>query len=313
MPPALHPLHAQVSSALQSRHHIPVDAQWLNDFLTSRGPNPPPLPALISTAHFRILASDITTSISPNSAATFPEDASDVTIRDRRLQDHVIVQVLDVHDVGSSKFSQIEAIERVERGEEIRGREVIRSVRVDHDGEDEDGAGVATSTTTTTNSNNAATATATATATTTTTSTNPPTKLKLTSGPHKLVVQDAKGTRMFALEVDKVPKLGVSVSAGAKLPPPAGTGTGTSSSGVSADDPGMFIGCKLLLQPGTVVRRGMIMLAPENCLVMGGKVEAWDKKWREGRKGRLVALLAEENSDSSSRANANANGVAAGG
>ncbi|EXJ60081.1 hypothetical protein A1O7_04231 [Cladophialophora yegresii CBS 114405] len=303
MPPTLHPLHAQVSSALHSRHHIPVDPRWLNDFLTSRGPNPPPVAALISTAHFRILASDITTSISTATTAaapTFPEDASDVTVHERRLEGHVIVQVLDVHDVGASKFSQIEAIERVERGEEIRGREVIRSVRVEsgHDGDDE---GAATSTTSTNN------AVATTTGATSTSSTS----TKLTSGPHKLVVQDAKGTRMFALEVEKVPKLGVSVSAGARVP------TGTSGSGavIGADDPGMFIGCKLLLRPGTVVRRGIIMLTPGNCVVMGGKVEAWDKQWREGRKGRLVALMAEggSSSNSSSNANPNVNGTDVGG
>jgi RecQ-mediated genome instability protein 1 len=215
-----------------------------------------------------------------------------VAVRDRRLQGHVIVQVLDVHDVGSSKFSQIEAIERVERGEEIRGREVIRSVAVDED-----------------NSNPAA-------STSSSTST-----AKLTSGPHRLVVQDAKGTRMVALEVEKVPRVGVSVSAGAKLPASVvrqsgggggggsgGANTSTSNSGtVVADDPGMFIGCKLLLRPGTVIRRGMVMLTPDKCVVMGGKVEAWDRKWKEGRKGRLIALLAEENS------NANSDGGAGGG
>jgi RecQ-mediated genome instability protein 1 len=307
----LHPLHAQVSSALQSRHHISVDPEWLNTFLTSRGPHPPPLPALISTAHFRILASDITTSIATtttttttaetgseasSSSCTFPEDAADVAVRDRRLQGHVIVQVLDVHDVGSSKFSQIEAIERVERGEEIRGREVIRSVAVDEDNSNP------------TASSSSSTGTGTGTGTS-----------KLTSGPHRLVVQDAKGTRMVALEVEKVPRVGVSVSAGAKLPASVvrqsgggggggGGGANTSNSGtVVADDPGMFIGCKLLLRPGTVIRRGMVILTPDKCVVMGGKVEAWDRKWKEGRKGRLISLLAEENS------NANSNGAAGGG
>ncbi|KIW69303.1 hypothetical protein PV04_05185 [Phialophora macrospora] len=303
-PPPLHPLHAQVSSALQSRHHICVDPQWLNTFLTSRGPHPPPLPALISTAHFRILASDITTSIATTAtsetgagAGAFPEDADDVAVRERRLQGHVIVQVLDVHDVGSSKFSQIEAIERVERGEEIRGREVIRSVTVDD--RDEDASAAAPSSTST--------------------------GLRLTSGPHRLVVQDAKGTRMVALELEKVPRVGVCVSAGAKLPTSMvrqgggggantttnNTSTTTPSSGSSgtvvADDPGMFIGCKLLLRPGTVIRRGVVMLTPDTCVVIGGKVEAWDRKWKDGRKGRLMALLAEENS------NANSNGTAGGG
>ena len=56
----------------------------------------------------------------------------------------------------------------------------------------------------------------------------------------------------------------------------------------------MFIGCKLLLRSGTVVRRGMVMLTNDKCVVLGGKVEAWDKKWKDERKQRLLALLSEE-------------------
>jgi RecQ-mediated genome instability protein 1 len=37
------------------------------------------------------------------------------------------------------------------------------------------------------------------------------------------------------------------------------------------------------------VRRGVVMLEPGNVQVVGGKLEALDKAWKEGRKERLVA------------------------
>ncbi|KAI1620761.1 hypothetical protein EDD37DRAFT_131336 [Exophiala viscosa] len=272
--PNLHPLHDQVTTALQSRYHLQVNTQWLNDFLSSRGPNPPPLPALLSTAQFRLLASDITTSLSPPSTDLLPQEIADVSVKERILSGHVIVQVLDVLDIGSSKWSQVEAIERVERGEEIRGREVIRTV----DGmEDEDGSGpgpaataITRSAPTTGNPNASSTA-----------------SKKLSAGPHKLVIQDARGTKVIAFELVKIPKIGLSIAASAVLP---GSQNGRAS---SQDDPGMFIGCKLLLKPSTMVRRGMVMLRPDRCDVLGGKVEAWDKKWKEGRKQTLTTLVSE--------------------
>lgn len=277
--PSLHPLHNQVSSTLVTKYHLNVNTQWLNDFLSSRGPNPPPLPALLSTAQFRLLASDITTSLSPPSTDLLPSDIADVNVKERVLSGHVIVQVLDVLDIGSSKWSQVEAIERVERGEEIRGREVIRTV----DGmEDEDGSGPDPASTAA-RSTSAATTNANANASSTNTSNK-----KLSAGPHKLVVQDPRGTKVLAFELVKVPKIGLSIAASAVLP-------GSQNSRPSSqDDPGMYLGCKLLLKPGTVVRRGMVMLRPERCDVLGGKVEAWDKKWKEERKQTLTRLVAPD-------------------
>lgn len=201
MPPPLHPLHAQLSNALLTRHNLPVSTAWLTEFLASRGPNAlPPLPALTSTAHFRLLASDIRTSLSPTTPKNvFPEDVAGVDTKERRLEGTVIVQVLDVIDVGSSKWSQVEAIESVERGEEVRGREVIRTV-----------AGVDSSTAT---SNAPSTAPSTA-ATTTTTK-------KLTTGPHRLLIQDARGTQVYAFESVKIPKIALSISASATTPTPS--------------------------------------------------------------------------------------------
>lgn len=267
--PLLHPLHAQVSSTLQQKHGITVNEQWLNAILTSQGHNPPPLPALTSTVNFRLLASDITTSITSTTATdALPPHASEVNVKHRQLQGTVIVQVLDVIDVGSSKWSQVEAIERVERGEEVRGREVVRTV----DGLDADLHESAS------NNNTSATNT----------------NKKLTAGPHKLLIQDARGTKVLAFELEKIPKIGIAISAGAVLPTSTTNQGAASSNTIAAEDPGMFIGCKLLLRPGTVIRRGMVMLTAENCQVLGGKVQTWDQKWREERKQRLTALVMEE-------------------
>ena len=200
MPP-LHPLHAQLTTSLQNRHNIPVSPQWLNQFLTSRGPTPPPVPALLSTAHFRILASDITTSILPTTAAeAFPNGISDVSVKERLLAGNVVVQVLDVLDVGSSKWSQIEAMERVERGEEVRGREVIRAVAGMDD--DDDGEAPRHGTAATQIHQAAGPASA------ITNNTNESTARKLSTGPYKLLLQDAKRHQNLGLRTRQDPQAG---------------------------------------------------------------------------------------------------------
>ncbi|EXJ89975.1 hypothetical protein A1O3_03042 [Capronia epimyces CBS 606.96] len=291
--PALHPLHTQLSTALQARHNLPVHPQWLNDFLSSRGPNPPPVPALVSTAHFRILASDITTSLRPSSAAeVLPPDVSDVNVKERRLAGPVVVQVLDVVDVGSSKWGQVEAIERVEHGEQIRGREVIRTVDAmeeedEEDRSDADPAARSSARTNGTRSRSRAAASAEQSA-----------NKKLTTGPHKLLLQDSKGTKVLAFELARIPGIALSISASATLSLPTSSSnqhSGPRPNTIPVEDLGMFIGCKILLKPGTVVRRGMAMLTPDSCMVLGGKVEAWDKKWKEEHKQRLTGLVDEEN------------------
>jgi RecQ-mediated genome instability protein 1 len=57
---------------------------------------------------------------------------------------------------------------------------------------------------------------------------------------------------------------------------------------------GMCIGCKMILKADTLVRRGMVMLQPDSVVVLGGKIDSWDKKWREDRKKRLVADVEAE-------------------
>ena len=47
------------------------------------------------------------------------------------------------------------------------------------------------------------------------------------------------------------------------------------------------MGIKLVLR-NVDVRRGVVMLEPGSVQVVGGKLEALDKAWKEGRKERLM-------------------------
>lgn len=153
--------------------------------------------------------------------------------------------MLDVEDLSRSRWDQVEALEAVERGEFTKGREVIRLGG--GGGGAEDGAeGQQTQQTqapqqvlNTVNSGKNAT--------------------------HRLVLQDCKGNKVYALELTRVPKIGIGST---------------------------HIGEKILLKKGTVVARGTVMLEPTICEILGGKVEAWQKAWTEGRLTRLKGVVA---------------------
>ncbi len=247
-------LAAQLSALLLEKYHLPVSQAWLANLLnilTALGRPLPPLPALLSTAHFRLLHSDFTISLSVFSPQSLlPGDIGDVSVKERRLAGNVPVQVLDVIELGVSRWSQVEAIERVERGEEVRGREVIRTVRGATD-EDVDGEA---ETSIDRGANGAVTASA---------------STKRSHGPHKLFIQDADKTIVTALELGDISKIFIG-------------------------DDGICIGCKVILKAGALVRRGMVMLTPETVVVLGGKIDSWDKKWREDRKKTLIGVVQKE-------------------
>ncbi|KAH8426822.1 OB fold domain-containing protein [Aspergillus melleus] len=231
-------INQQISAQLQGKS-LPVSSSWLNTFVASTShQRNVPLAALTQTAVFRVLASDFRDSLTTSSPSSLlPADISDPTVQERRIQGPIPVQVLDVEDIGSSLWSQVEAIERVERGEAIRGREIVRTVNVGEDrGEGADGAnGTAAGSNELGNSN----------------------------GPHRLIVQDAKGTKAVAVELRQVHGIGIGKLA---------------------------IGGKLLLRNATVAR-GMVLLTPECVTILGGKIDALDQSWRDGRKERLLARI----------------------
>lgn len=162
-------------------------------------------------------------------------DIFDPTVKERRLSGPIPVQVLDIEDIGSSLWSQVEAIERVERGEAIRGREIVRTVNVGEDSEDW---------TSNNNNNNAGSG---------------------SNGPHRLILQDAAGTRTVGIELRRIGDISIG-----KLP----------------------IGAKMILRNATVAR-GMVLLTPDCATVLGGKIESMDRAWKEGRKARLLARIDE--------------------
>jgi RecQ-mediated genome instability protein 1 len=130
--------------------------------------------------------------------------------------------VLDIEDIGYSRWSQVEAIEAKERGETTKGREIVRVVPGEEGGPQE----------------------------------HPTTDSK---GPFKLLLQDAKGVKVYAFDLSGIPGINTNMSMGAKL---------------------LLRNCD--------VRRGVIMLEPGSVQILGGKIEALDKAWKAGRKDRLM-------------------------
>ncbi|KAF7590725.1 hypothetical protein BBP40_002463 [Aspergillus hancockii] len=225
----------QIAAQLLSTKSLPVSSTWLQNFLaSSTAPQRNiPLSALTQTVLFRVLASDFRESLSTRSPSSLlPVDIFDPTVQERRLQGPIPVQVLDIDDIGSSLWSQVEAIERVERGEAIRGREIVRTVNVDQGPEQEaDGNSAADN----------------------------------SSGPHRVIVQDAAGTKAAAIELKRV-------------------------SGIALGK--LSIGSKMLLRSATVAR-GMVLLTPDCVTLLGGKMDSLDQVWREGRKESLLGRITE--------------------
>lgn len=220
-------ISATISAHLTSKGLAPTQI-WLENFTSSARPGLPIAP-LQKTAMFRLLASDLTTSIQTSPSNTLPQTALDVNTKEQRLAGPIPVQVLNIEDVGRSAWSQVEAIESYDRGETTKGREVIRVVPGD--------AGENGTTTNTTESAKSA-------------------------GPHKLLLQDAKGLRIYGFELAAIE--GVSV--------------------------GLSIGAKLVLR-NAVVARGVVLMEPRSVELLGGKVEPWDQSWRAGRKDVLKAKV----------------------
>jgi RecQ-mediated genome instability protein 1 len=211
----------ELTQHLNGRHLYPSTA-WIQSFLSATRPNTP-LPAVKQTAGFRLLATDITASCNPPAGSVFPQDVLKGTVQSRIITGPVMCQVLDIEDIGNSRWSQVEAIEAQERGEMTKGREVVRVVEQEND---DPSAAVAPS---------------------------------HSRGPNKLLLQDAKGLKIYAFDIRGIDGLNTS----------------------------MTMGTKLLLK-NFDVRRAVIMLEPGNVQILGGKLEALDKAWKQGRKERLM-------------------------
>ena len=214
---------ATIEEYLTSKH-MPPTTHWVQEFASSTRLNAP-LVALQKTALFRMLTTDITTSLSVTPQLCFPQGLTNSELREQKVSGPIVVQVLDIEDIGRSRWSQVEAIEMEERGEMTKGREVIRVV-ADADNNNSDP--------------------------------NPPNMPaggRGSTGQHKLLLQDAKGNKAYAIELESVKGI----------------------------DQSMSVGAKLALR-NVVVARGVILLEPRSVEILGGKIAAWDKEWREERK-----------------------------
>ncbi|KAI1372203.1 hypothetical protein F4677DRAFT_433306 [Hypoxylon crocopeplum] len=236
-------LPAQIRASLQSQGFPTPSLVWIQSAMPNRIPLPP-LPALVATIKTRLLAADLTTpGLLESPAPAFPPNLSNPEVKETKLTRDIPVQVLDIDNLTKSKWEQVEELEAIARGEQTRGREIIR-LPTGNENEDEDGVASEAASSAAAGRNNANNANAAASK----------------SATHRLVLQDCKGQKVHGLELKRIDRVGV----------------GT-----------LNIGEKIVLRRGATVARGVILLEPATCAVLGGKVEAWQKAWVDGRLARL--------------------------
>ncbi|PSS09054.1 hypothetical protein M430DRAFT_146597 [Amorphotheca resinae ATCC 22711] len=206
----------------------------------------PPMPALAATAKLRLLNADLTQPhiLDPSKTLCLPPGIADVRVVSRVLTADVPVQVLDIQDLSRSRWEQVEALEMERKGETTKGRQVIRAVPTQPDGDIISGTAASPETTSNTQGN-----------------ANQNAGAAKSNGPFKLLLQDMKGQTVYGFELKRVDKVGY--------------------------PPTMNIGCKIMLKKGAKVARGLVLMEPGSVLVLGGKIEALDKSWREGREKAL--------------------------
>lgn len=215
-------LAAELTQHFHGRHLYPT-AAWIQSFIATTRPNTP-LPAVKQTALFRLLATDLTTTYAQSAPCVFPSDVVRGQTQSRIVAGPVVCQVLDIEDVGHSRWSQVEAIEARERGETTKGREIVRVVEPENE------------------------------------STSEPSAQPQSKGPFKLLLQDARGLKIFAYDLR----------------------------GIDGLHTNMAIGLKLIVRNVNVCR-GIAMLEHDSTQVLGGKIESLDKAWKQARKERLMA------------------------
>ncbi|KYK54748.1 RecQ mediated genome instability protein Rmi1 [Drechmeria coniospora] len=253
-------LASQLRASLIAQALPPPSTAFLTSLIAARAP-PPPLPSLLATAKARLLACDLSSTASSTLLdrtllAALPIDGAAAAAAAKvTLVRDVHVQVVDVENLSLSRWQQVEALDALERGEGTRGRQVVRLAATtdgaegDGNGADEDATNgdVQNHTRRAAQTNAAASATASPNAT------------------HRLVLQDHKGTRIFAVELRRIARIGVGKT---------------------------NMGEKILLRAGTVVSRGIALLTPETCVLLGGKVETWHEAWLRDRLASLREAVA---------------------
>lgn len=233
----------QLRASLIAQNLPTPSTAFLNSLITARNP-PPPLPSLLASAKARLLACDLSnanpsSSIIDDSLAGYPSGVEDVHSEETTFSRQIHVQVIDVENLSSSRWEQIEELEAIEKGERTRGREIIRVT----DDEESDGRNPGDQQRTPAHSTTATSA---------------------ANAVHRLVLQDRHGKRLYAVELQRIPKIGIGKT---------------------------IIGEKILLKAGTKVARGSILLELDKCILLGGKIDAWHEKWTADRLKRLKSAV----------------------
>ncbi len=187
-PPPTSSLATQLLSQLTLTKSLHPTSTWLEAFLSTQKPSTP-LQVLVSSAAFRILASPITETLSRTPTSCFPPDVQSASIKERRLAGPIVAQILDIEDMSKSRWEQIEAMEALERGEGTKGREIIR-VAAPASSDDDESAPP---------------------------NPDPSTAGKPSTGPHKLWLEDAKGSKVCAIELRPVEGVVLGMNVGSKL------------------------------------------------------------------------------------------------
>lgn len=190
----------QLKGQLQNHALPPPSDTWIQALVSSRNP-PPPLPSLVMTAKTRLLASDLTSPglLDTNKLSTicFPTAITSPAIKETRLANDVYTQVVDIENLSRSRWEQLDELEAIERGEQTRGREVIRLPVNNDGGSDEPTATRSSEATARTQAEASAGA---------------------KNATHRLVLQDPKGQKVYGLEIARVPDIAIgTLNIGAKI------------------------------------------------------------------------------------------------
>lgn len=251
-------LVSQLRAELLTQGLPPPSLALLTQLTTARTP-PPPLPSLLATARARILACDLSAASSPSTSSS------------HRQQPHPILDTSALSTLppaagdAASKESRLQADvfvqvldvenlsasrwEQIEELEAVERGERTRGREIVRVSAEDDDEANQPRTQTQTQQTPAAGAGG------------------VTGGgaggktaTHRVTLQDHAGRQVYGLELRRLDRLGV----GATL-----------------------VGEKWLLRRGAALSRGVVMLTPETCVVLGGKVDAWHRAWVEGRLARL--------------------------
>jgi len=233
---------SQIPALHVSLGPLPLPLSTYTQSLITRTPNAPHQ-AQLALLKSQLLNSDYTTPhlLDPSSVPAFPSALLAPSVPEAKLPTDVHCQVIDLEDLSRSRWEVIEELERIERGEMNVGRAVVRIDNAGSDNEDHhpgDGVGDQA---------------------------QPPGQAQgqgqnrqrgRRNVTHRLALQDRTGRRVYALELTRIPRIGVGVTR---------------------------IGEKILLKRGCTVARGMVLLEPTTCMFLGGQIEGLQKRWVEER------------------------------